>query len=164
MGHSADGKALYGLSHRHLFEFEASVAPELTIHREPSGARLAICYFTGGWFAGERMRGRLLPGGGDWASFESPHILRIDVRGVLETDDGEQISMSYRGLWRTISGLLPRVLSNQVPYRHEEHYLRVTAQFETGSPEYCWLNHVVVVGAGGYTAGGGVHYSFFELT
>ena len=151
----------YALAHSHLFEFDASVSPEIAIRRGADPARLSIWYFTGGHFLGEGLRGVLLPGGGDWATVESEDQLRIDVRAVLETDDGARIYMQYRGLWRALlPGALTRLFRDGHPYRHDEHYLRVTAQFETDASRYFWLNGIVAIGVGGY-ADGGVHYSFY---
>jgi hypothetical protein len=152
-----------GLRHRHLFDFEANITPLIPIARQPPAAPLSVCYFTGGWFAGERLRGELLPGGGDWASFETDSVVRIDVRAILRTDDGAQIYMCYRGLWATAPGLLPKVLARKVRYVPEEHYFRVTASFDSGASQYAWLDRIIVVGVGGYTETGGVQYSFFEI-
>src|SRR5262252_9248365 len=95
----------YSLTYRHLFEFRASVAPELSIQRRPADARLSICYFTNGTFHGKGIRGVLLPGGGDWASVIDTSRLQIDVRGALRTDDGALIYMQYRGVWLASPGL-----------------------------------------------------------
>src|SRR5258706_7775720 len=40
----------YPLTHCHLFEFDASVSPEIAIRRGADPARLSIWYFTGGQF------------------------------------------------------------------------------------------------------------------
>jgi len=152
----------YSLSFRHLFEFRASVAPEISIQRRPADARLSICYFTNGTFHGKGIRGVLLPGGGDWASVIDTSRLQIDVRGALRTDDGAFIYMQYRGVWLASPGLLARVIEHAVPYEHEDHYLRVTAKFETDAEAYRHLNDIVAVGVGGY-ANGGVHYSFYAV-
>jgi hypothetical protein len=162
MGSGDDRNAQYPLRYRHLFEFEAAVAPEYSIARGEAPARLAICYFTGGHFSGDRLRGILLPGGGDWADYRTEQALWIDVRGLLETDDGARIYMQYRGVWCAAPGALTAVLRRGEPYRHEDHYLRVAARFETDAARYRWLNSVVVIGVGGY-ADGGVHYSFYEI-
>jgi hypothetical protein len=152
----------YSLSYHHLFEFQASVAPEISIQRRIADARLSICYFTGGTFHGKGIQGALLPGGGDWASVIDTSRLQIDVRGTLRTDDGALIYMQYRGVWLAARGLLARVIDGAVPYVHENHYLRVTAEFETDAEAYGHLNDIVAVGVGGY-ANRGVHYSFYAI-
>jgi len=76
----------------HLIRFRAVVPDELIIPRPGYGAKLSICYFSGGEFKGPRVKGRLLPGGGDWAEYENERLFRINVRSVLETDDHELIT------------------------------------------------------------------------
>jgi hypothetical protein len=152
-----------GLRQRHLFDFEANITPLISIARQPPAPPLSVCYFTGGWFVGERLRGELMPGGGDWACFETDSVVRIDVRAILQTQDDARILMCYRGLWATAPGVLPKVLAREAPYVHDEHYFRVTASFESGAPQYAWLDRIIVVGVGSYTETGGVHYSFFEV-
>ena len=53
---------------------------------------------TGGSFEGERLRGKILPGGSDWQSLRSDGTLTLDVRCIMETEDGHLIGMTYRGM------------------------------------------------------------------
>ncbi len=43
------------------------------------------------------------------------------------------------------------------------YYFRTTPVFETGAPEYAWLNAIVAVGSGRLIEAGGVAYDVFEL-
>jgi hypothetical protein len=144
--------------------FKAEVDKELAISRGASGSKLSVCYFTKGSFDGPRLRGELLPGGGDWAAYENQDHLEIDVRGVLRTDDGALIYMKYRGLWRAVPGALPRVLAigGEKLFKASEHYLRIAARFETDHPHYAWLNGIIAVGIGERTANG-AGFDFYEL-
>lgn len=149
---------------RPLMRFEAVVAGELALPRRPEGAKLSICYFEGGSFAGERLRGRLLPGGGDWAVYDSEDRLNIEVRGVLKTDDEALIYLRYDGLWWAEPGLLPRIVQpgGHEHFRPEQNYLRVVARFETADERYAWLNRVLALGIGERTPAG-VSYAFHEI-
>ena len=149
---------------RPMMTFSADVAREIAVPRAPSGAKLSICYFTGGAFSGERLSGELLPGGGDWAVYRHDDHLDVEVRGVLKTDDGAIIYMRYDGMWRAPEGVLQPVLQpdGYERYRHEEHYLRVFARFETAEPRYDWLNGVLALGVGARTPHG-VSYDFYEV-
>jgi hypothetical protein len=144
--------------------FSAKVNDEIAIPRQPPGAKLSICYFAGGEFHGERLRGELLPGGGDWAVYRSDDHLDIEVRGVLRTHDQALIYMRYDGYWHAASGILPRVLAHggHAHYRPEEHYFRVFARFETADPRYSWLNGILALGVGTRTPEG-VSYQFYEV-
>ena len=147
-----------------LMEFSASVLPELKIERDRRGRKLSICHFSGGTFLGPRLRGTLLPGGGDWAEYESKQLLRIHVKGTLKTHDEALIFLQYTGIWRTKPGVLQKVLSENghKHFRKNENYLRVFASFETDAPAYSWLNEILAIGIGRKSATG-VVYEFHEL-
>lgn len=153
-----------GSSLKPLMTFEAGVRGEIAIARPAKGSKLSVCYFDGGRFAGPRLRGSVLPGGGDWASCRSADWVDIDVRSLLKTDDGALIYLQYQGLWRAAPGLIGRVVAKggEKIFRPADHYLRVTARFETDSRRYAWLNGVIAVGIGSRTRTG-IRYEFHEL-
>lgn len=147
-----------------LMAFEARVRDEIAIPRGARGEKLSICHFSGGRFRGARLRGRVLPGGGDWAWCRSPDDIEIDVRAVLKTDDGALIHLRYSGMWWAAKGLIPKAIApgGERSFRAEDHYLRVVARFETAASKYRWLNRIIAVGLGSRIAGG-IRYDFFEL-
>jgi hypothetical protein len=149
---------------RHLFSFSATVAPEWRIMRPEVGSKLSICLFQSGQFEGPRLSGTVLPVGGDWAEYQSARLLRIYVRGLLRTHDGDLIALDYRGLWATPPGVLERVLQpgGDQAFVAAENYLRVVASFETDSPKYSWMNEILAIGVGQKTADG-IHYEFYEV-
>ena len=75
------------LSSELLFDMTLQVAPATAVGATPSGKRY-IAYVTGGTFEGPRLKGRVLPGGGDWVIQRPDHVFQLDVRITLETDDG----------------------------------------------------------------------------
>ena len=149
---------------KHLMQFAADVADEIPIPREPAGAKLSICYFQGGSFDGERLKGALLPGGGDWAVYKHADYLDVEVRGVLKTHDEALVYMRYDGFWATSKGVLQSVLQKDgyTRYRPEENYLRVFSRFETADSRYDWLNTIMALGVGARTPTG-VSYGFYEI-
>ena len=100
----------------------------------PLGRR-QIFYVKGGTFEGPKLKGEVLPGGGDWALFGADDAGRLDVRIVLRTDDEQLIYMTYRGI-------LDRGAEGSEPY------FRTAPFFETASEKYGWLNRIVTVGIG----------------
>jgi hypothetical protein len=58
--------------------------------------------------------------------------MALDVRLVLQTDDAQKISMTWRGISYTPPG--------------GTQYARILPLFETGAAKYDWLNHLVAVG------------------
>ena len=57
----------------------------LDIGAGPFGAR-TIYYVTGGTFEGERLKGKVLSGGGDWILIDSEGVAHQDVRVILDNE------------------------------------------------------------------------------
>jgi len=113
----------------------------------PYGLR-KIVPVLGGTFTGERLNGSILPTGGhDWAMTRADGVLVLDVRLVLETDDGAQILMTYRGIRTGTPAVLARIASGEY-VDPAEYYFRIVPFFETGSEKYAWLNSIVCLGFG----------------
>jgi hypothetical protein len=102
--------------------------------------RLSIFPVIGGSFTGDRLRGRVLAGGGDWVTARPDGLLELDLRASLETDDGALIHMTFTGI-RDDSA----------------HYFRTLPLFETASPTYAFLNRLLAVGIGEIGPDGPVH-------
>ena len=105
----------------------------------PQGT-LTIFPVTGGSFEGERLRGQVLAGGGDWVTAHEDGTFMLDLRVTLETDDGELIHMTFTGV---------RDDAN--------HYFRTVPRFETAAPKYAFLNHLLAVGSAEIRAEGPIH-------
>jgi hypothetical protein len=113
----------------------------------PSGTRL-IAGLSGGRFEGPRLQARVVPvPGGDWATRRPDGSVRVDVRLLLETDDGAHILMTYVGVGVSDGGSLS---------------IRTAPLFETGDERYAWLNRVQAVGYGD-TTDDGVIYELYAL-
>jgi hypothetical protein len=96
-----------------------------------AGGRL-IVPVSGGTFAGPRLKGTIVPPGGDWIVQRPDGSRVLDVRILLQTDDGQKIYVSWRGIaYTTPSGVFNA---------------RILPVFETAAPKYEWLNNVVAVG------------------
>ena len=73
-----------------LYEAHVDLEPPQVVGQTPLGMR-QIFYVKGGTFEGPRMRGEILPGGGDWALIRPDGALQLDVRATVRTDDGDTI-------------------------------------------------------------------------
>ena len=62
----------------------------------PLGRRRVIP-ITGGRFSGERLSGRVLPGGADWQVIRADGVADLDARYTLETADGALIYVRNKG-------------------------------------------------------------------
>jgi hypothetical protein len=151
------------LNHRLLYEAEIDLAPPIDVGPGPDGHRF-IFHVTGGTLSGPRLKGRFLPGGGDWARIRSDGSVALDVRAAVETDDGACIYLTYGG--RIIAppellGSLADLPNAKLP-DPSSYYFRILPLFETGSPDYAWLNNVCAVGVGRIT-NRGVAYRVYEI-
>ena len=102
--------------------------------------KLSIFPITGGSFEGERLRGKVLAGGGDWVVANANGTFDLDLRVTLETDDGALIHMTFAGVRDDANG-----------------YVRTLPRFETAMPKYEFLNRLVAVGVGEIRPAGPVH-------
>ena len=105
----------------------------------PEGT-LTIFPVTGGSFEGERLRGKVLAGGGDWVRARGDGTLALDLRVTLETDDGGLIHMTFSGVRDDANG-----------------YFRTVPRFQTAAPKYAFLNRLLAVGIGEIRPDGPVH-------
>ena len=79
-----------------LFSAEITLAPPLEMGVSPLGRR-RIIEITGGQFTGERLSGKVLPGGADWQLVRADGVAYLDTRYTLETHDGALIYVQNRG-------------------------------------------------------------------
>ena len=82
---------------RPLITLRLNTAPTQNIGAGPHGTRVTFP-ITGGSFEGDRLRGKVLPGGDDWTIKRSDGVVELDLRITLETDDGALIYMTFEGV------------------------------------------------------------------
>ena len=143
-----------------LMTFQIAVAPPTIVGMTPGYDR-RIGEITGGTFEGERLRGKFRTGGSDWQSLRADGAISINVRLVMETDDGQLIAMRYRGVRHGPKAVLDRLAKGEL-VNPSEYYFRVTPWFETASEKYDWLNRVITV-AIGHRLPHGPTYQVFEI-
>jgi hypothetical protein len=146
-----------------LFDIVVDLAPRLAFGDGPIGARV-LFGAAGGSFSGSRLRGTVLPGGGDWAVFRPDGTMVLDVRLTLRTHDDALLHMTYGGRWTTPPELRKDMADPAKRYHVDPacYYFRTNPLFETGAPQYAWLNDVVCVGQG-YLVPGGIAYQVSQL-
>lgn len=129
-----------------LLEYYATLKPPAVVGTGPFGSR-QIFDVVGGEFHGARLRGRILPSGGDWLLLGADGIGRLDVRATLETDDGALIYVAYYGVLHLNADVMQK-LGGSGSTEYGETYFFTQPRFETGDARYAWLNGVVAVGEG----------------
>jgi hypothetical protein len=128
----------------HLFTFTAQTSRAARIPGGPQGGRLLV-NVAGGTFEGPKLKGAVKGPGGDWVTQRTDGSGLLDVRLLLETDDGAPILMQYRGIVTDAGAKI-----------------RIAPLFETGDERYTWLNTVQAVGLGASTKGQ-VTYDVYQL-
>ena len=147
---------------RFLCRYQAILDPETQpIGRVPGGTRNTVL-IAGGSVEGERLRGEVLPGGGDWALIDDTGTLHLDVRATFRTHDGALIHVTYPGILRPYSPHLRSQLDSG-ELNPEDLYFRIAPRFETGASAYSWLNSILAIGFGTLVQGG-VAYDIFEVS
>jgi hypothetical protein len=143
-----------------LFRAEITLAPPQELGDTPQGRR-RIIGITGGRFSGERLSGRVLPGGADWQVIRADGVADLDARYTLETEDGALIYVRNHGLRHGPAEVLRQLAAGDTvdPARY---YMRTTPLFETGDARYAWLNRIVCVATGARRAAS-VELEVFEI-
>lgn len=125
-------------------------ADVLDLGPTPAGRRRIVCV-TGGTFEGPRLRGTVVPGGGDWVLERQDGSRALDVRITLRTDDGHLIYAHYPGRFQGPHDVLARIAAGE-DVAPAEYYFRTAPLFETASEKYGWLNSILGLGIGRRTA------------
>lgn len=143
-----------------IFNMDLQVEQPHLPGETPTGNK-RIIRVAGGNFAGEKVMGKVIPGGDDWITVRNDGTIVQDVRILLETDDKELILMTYRGIRTGSASVLAR-LDNNEEVDPEEYYFRTVPVFETAAEKYDWMNKRVFV-ATGKRSRGKVNYSIFAV-
>ena len=129
-----------------LLRAEILLAPAQELGETPQGRR-RIIGITGGRFTGERLSGRVLPGGADWQVIRADGVADLDARYTLETNDGALIYVRNRGYRHGPADVLQKLAKGEA-VDPALYYMRTTPRFETGDARYAWLNRIICVATG----------------
>lgn len=146
-----------------LFSLDINLKPPQVVGPGLKGVRL-ISPFGGGIVKGDKINGKLLEGSGDWGLVIDSATFKIDSRLTIETDDGALIYVSYSGYSYApakVAALIGAGRGGELS--PADYYFRTSVSFETGTPRYAWLNHLVAVGVGSFPAGGKVVFRVYAI-
>lgn len=132
-----------------LAQADLEMSTPLVVGDGPAGTRV-IVELVRGRFDG-RLAGNLRGNaGGDWLTVGPDGTASLDVRYVLETDDGSLVYAQSHGRMDLASA-------------RESGVALLSTTFETASPAYAWLNTTLAVTRAD-TAGSRLHYSIYAVT
>jgi hypothetical protein len=117
----------------------------------PYGSR-RVGRFGPGGFEGPKLKGTVLPGGACWMLMRSDDVLEIEARIILETDDKQQIYMTWKAFRHGPGEVIDR-LNRGDTVDPETYYFRATPFFETSSEKYSWMNRICSIATGSRKAG-----------
>jgi hypothetical protein len=143
-----------------LFKITLEVPSIVNLGETPYGGR-RIAQIAAGVFEGPKLKGRTLPGGGDWLLLRRDGVLQLDVRLILETDDKQLIYMTYKGFRHGPKDVIDR-LNRGESVDPSLYYFRSTPYFETSSEKYAWLNGICAIATGSRSATG-PSYEVFQV-
>jgi Protein of unknown function (DUF3237) len=130
-----------------LYKITLTLDAPTDIGKLPIGKRV-IYPVKGGTFEGPKIKGKVRAFGADWVLRLDSVTTKLDVKLLLETDDGQVISNTYTGIvYNKPDGTT---------------YWRITPVFETSSKKYDWLNYLLAVGVGSFSKEG-VSYEVFAV-
>jgi hypothetical protein len=130
---------------RFAFEARVDVAPSEHIGNG-AGDVLDFTPITGGTVDGPRLRGTVVPTGGDWAVLRGEAVFELDARYLIRAEDGALIDIVNRGYWRALTPeALERAKAGE-RLEESEVYFRTSPVFRTDAPAHRWLAETVFVG------------------
>jgi hypothetical protein len=113
----------------------------------PGGNRVVVPVSTG-IFEGPKLKGTVIAPSGDAITIRQDGSSVLDLRLLLQTDDGQKILMTCRGL--------------AYPNPDGTLFARLQPLFETGAEKYAWLNKVVAIGVF-HQVPGKVSYRVYQI-
>ena len=135
-----------------LLQIIGDLGDPQNVGETPLGVR-RILYMTGGSFSGPRLKGEVLPGGGDWVLARRDGVAQLDIRMTLRTDDKALIYASCGGILDMAPALRERIMRGEI-VDPSKYYFRTALVFETAAEKYSWLNRLIAAGVGRRTATG----------
>lgn len=151
--------ALVAVRTRPLFAIRILASAPAVVGQVHHGERRAT-FIEGGVFEGERLNGQVLRGM-DWQLVRDDGAFELDIKLMLQTDNGKIIAMTCRGLRCGPQNIMDDVAKG-LPVDPGQYYFRTLASFETSDPQYDWLNRTLAIGLGQRLSDGPV-YNVFEL-
>ncbi len=130
----------------HVLHLDVEVGPPIEVGRLPSGLRRVVP-IVGGTVSGPLLTGRVLPGGADVQLVRTDTETEVEARYLLESDDGELVTVHNQGLRTGSAEDIARLLRDE-PVDPARIYFRGAPRFETAAPRLARLTNRLFVGVG----------------
>lgn len=140
------------ISTKHAFTLQVELAPSQDFGMTHAGARRFIP-ITGGTFQGDSIRGKILPGGGDWNVVRDDGVVEVYAKYTICTDDGTMILVTNMGWGRASQTQMQAVFGDDPASASlgsdagASWYTKTSPRFEVArGSKYEWLAKAVFVG------------------
>jgi hypothetical protein len=134
---------------------------------EPMGPSIdgdrSVYPIVGGTFSGPGIKGRVVPGGGDFYVERPDGVGVVDALYRLETDDGAIIIIHNKGFYIPTEAGRRKEKAGQ-PQQPEDRYFRTVPEFVAPKGRYDWLNRSIFVGSGADGAPGEVIIRVYRVS
>jgi hypothetical protein len=131
-----------------LCEMEIQLRPPVVVGQTPAGQRM-VFEVGSSTVKGERLSGTSMgAANADWMTVGPDGVGTLDVRVLMQTDDGAIVFWQYNGRVDLSLGLSAPIYA--------------APRFETGDERYTWLNKIQAV-AKGATDGQTLRYEVYEI-
>ena len=112
-----------------------------------AGGTRRLIPILGGTFRGPGLKGKILPGGSDHQLLQPDGFTQLEARYFLQTDEGEKIYVTNRGVRYGAPEVLARLNAGE---RVDPSliYFRSAATFETATPRLLWMTRAIFVCVG----------------
>ncbi|PVH98237.1 hypothetical protein DM02DRAFT_470821, partial [Periconia macrospinosa] len=84
---------------KHDFTLHVDLSPPLYFGKTVGGERRFIP-ITGGYFEAPRVKGNILPGGGDWNLVREDVVVHVLAKYTIQAEDGTLINVHNEGYGR----------------------------------------------------------------
>jgi hypothetical protein len=143
-----------------IFRIDAELADILPLGHTPYGERRMIGIL-GGRVMGDKLSGRILPGGADWQLIGADGTADIKARYVIETEMSARVLVTSEGLRHGPPEVLAKLSAGE-PVEPDLYYFRTVMRFETAEPSLAWLNRILAL-ARGARLPKAVHLDVYEV-
>ena len=125
----------------YIMSYEAPLDPPLAIDE----GMMIVNVREGGWVTGPKINGKFIAPGADWLRSMPSGNFRLDVRGLIKTDDDAYIYLTYNGIIKNTSESLERLTNGERLTYKDIPYFLAAPTFQTSSEKYNWLNEIQTI-------------------
>lgn len=123
-----------------LMSIDLKLDPPVVIDKS-----MRITKISSGVVSGPNIKGTIQPPSADWVQVLPSGVIRLDVRMLVKTDEGESIYLSYNGVFKNSDESLEKLKKGEEITPQDGWYAFATPTFRTSSKKHDYLNGIQAV-------------------